>query len=41
MDLVPELDGEKTQARVERAIETDPGHRVGPPRVDTDPGSRA
>lgn len=39
MELVPEIEGEKTQARAQTVIETDPALRVGP-RVDTDPGSR-
>lgn len=39
LELLPELDGEQTQAKAV-ALGTDPGSRVGPPTVDTDPGSR-
>ena len=38
MELLPEMEGEATQARAEPHLGTDPGARVGP-RADTDPGS--
>jgi hypothetical protein len=38
MELLPEMEGEATEARAELPLGTDPGARVGP-RADTDPGS--